>query len=82
MVVRERKQSQRYMKQNNNHQPYRSLVVTHQSFSGLLSGEGCTKHRVPWINVVQGHLGNAQEHPWPYQMSAGYSLSYTKPNQG
>lgn len=55
VVVRERKESERQIKQNNNNQPSRSPVALWFSSSELLSGEGCMKHT--WINVVQVHLG-------------------------
>lgn len=31
--------------------------------SSVLSGEGCMKHTVPWINVVQEHLRKPKNLP-------------------
>lgn len=71
MVVRERKESERQIKQNNNNQPYRSPVALWFSFSELLSGEGCTKQT--GINVVR-----VQEPRWPYQIRG--AMAFPTPN--
>lgn len=61
--------------------PRDPMVAPWSSSSGLLSGEGWTKHTTPWINVVQDHLEMLRTSLALSNESVGYGLSHTKPSQ-